>query len=78
MMTGRLDATGRVLASLANDLSDANATPQEREIAAILTAASAAILLGATGSLAEVVAPWWEEQAVEAVKVIAAQRRDID
>lgn len=75
-MTGRLRAIGRILAAYTNDLYDSNATPEEREVASVLSAVCAAILLDDTGSLAGAVAPWWDGQAVEAVKAIAEQRRE--
>lgn len=75
-MTGRLRHIGRTLAPYANDLS--YGTPAERDVAAILTAVNAAILLDATGPLAEVVAAWWDAQGLEAVRTVMERRQVID
>lgn len=71
-MTGRLRHIGRTLAPYANDLS--YGTPAERDVAAILTAVNAAILLDATGPLAEVVAAWWDGEAEAALQKMVEQK----
>lgn len=75
MTTGRLHYIGQMLAPYVIDLGNTGATQAERDIAQVLSAVQAAIILDATADLAQAVDSWWQERAPDAVRALLAERQ---
>lgn len=73
-MRGNLPALGRMMAVLTDDLNYPGATMAEREAAIIMAALHAAIILGKTDELADIVGPWATKNTQAAVRELLRRR----
>lgn len=71
-------AKARMLAVLCDDLAYADASQAEREAALIMGALHAAIVLGETTVLAELVEDWYDENSQAAVRKLMERRTDLE
>lgn len=74
-MRGNLPALGKLLAVLCDDLTYAGATQAEQDAALVMSALHAAIVLGATDRLADLVEPWFHDNASAAAGKLLERRK---